>query len=123
MIDRYRVDGIMVGRATVGRPWIFRDIRHYLITGELLPEPSVNEKADLALLHLDKSLEFKEGKRAIFEMRRHLSNYFKGLPHFKETRLRLLTAIEVDDIRRIIEEIREKWGDFRTDDKTSVYNI
>jgi nifR3 family TIM-barrel protein len=123
MFDRYGVDGIMVGRATVGRPWIFRDIRHYLNTGELLPEPSVNEKADLALLHLDKSLEFKEGQRAIFEMRRHLSNYFKGLPHFKETRLKLLTALEVDDIRRIIEEIRDKWGDFRTDDTTSVYSI
>jgi nifR3 family TIM-barrel protein len=123
MIDRYGVDGIMIGRATVGRPWIFRDIRHYLNTGELLPEPSVNEKADLALLHLDKSLEYKEGKRAIFEMRRHLSNYFKGLPHFKETRLRLLTAVEVDHIRNIIEDIREKWGDFRTDDKTSVYEI
>jgi tRNA-dihydrouridine synthase len=116
------VDGIMIGRATVGRPWIFRDIRHYLNTGEILQEPSVNEKADLALLHLDKSLEFKEGKRAIFEMRRHLSNYFKGLPHFKDTRLKLLTSVEVDDIRKIIEEIREKWGDFRTDDKTSVYN-
>jgi tRNA-dihydrouridine synthase B len=123
MFDRYGVDGIMIGRATVGRPWIFRDIRHYLNTGELLPEPSVNEKADLALLHLDKSLEYKEGKRAIFEMRRHLSNYFKGLPHFKETRLKLLTAVEVDDIRSIIYDIREKWGDFRTDDKTSIYNI
>jgi nifR3 family TIM-barrel protein len=123
MIDRYGVDGIMIGRATVGRPWIFRDIRHYLNTGEFLPEPSVNEKADLALLHLDKSLEYKEGKRAIFEMRRHLSNYFKGLPHFKETRLKLLTAVEVDDIRNIINDIREKWGDFRTDDKTSIYNI
>ena len=123
MFDKYGVDGIMIGRATVGRPWIFRDIRHYLSTGELLPEPSVNEKADLALLHLDKSLEFKEGKRAIFEMRRHLSNYFKGLSHFKETRLRLLTAAEVDDIKMIIEEIREKWGDFRSEDKTSIYNI
>jgi nifR3 family TIM-barrel protein len=123
MFDKYGVDGIMIGRATVGRPWIFRDIRHYLNTGELLPEPSVNEKADLALLHLEKSLEFKDGKRAIFEMRRHLSNYFKGLPHFKDTRLKLLTAVEVDDIRNTIEEIREKWGDFRTDDKTSVYNI
>lgn len=117
------VDGIMIGRATVGRPWIFREIRHYLDTGELLPEPTVNEKADLALLHLEKSIEFKDGKRAIYEMRRHLSNYFKGLPHFKETRLKLLTAIEVDDIKNIIKEIREKWGDFRTDDKTSVYNI
>lgn len=123
MFDRYGVDGIMIGRATVGRPWIFRDIRHYLNTGELLPEPSVNEKAGLALLHLDKSLEFKEGKRAIFEMRRHLSNYFKGLPHFKETRLKLLTSVEVDDIRTVINEIREKWGDFRTADKTSIYNI
>ncbi len=121
MFDRYGVDGIMIGRATVGRPWIFRDIRHYLNTGEILPEPTVSEKADLALLHLDKSLEFKEGKRAIFEMRRHLANYFKGLPHFKETRLRLLTAPEADDIKLIIGEIRDKWGDFRSDDKTSVY--
>ena len=123
MFDKYGVDGIMIGRATVGRPWIFRDIRHFLNSGEILPEPSVNEKADLALLHLDKSLEFKEGKRAIFEMRRHLSNYFKGLPHFKETRLKLLTASEVDEIKIIIEEIREKWGDFRSEDKTSIYNI
>jgi tRNA-dihydrouridine synthase len=123
MFDRYGVDGIMIGRATVGRPWIFRDIRHYLDTGEILPEPSVNEKAGLALLHLDKSLEFKEGKRAIYEMRRHLSNYFKGLPHFKETRLRLLTATEVDDIKMIIDGIKQRWGDFRTDDKTSVYGI
>ena len=123
MFDRYGVDGIMIGRATVGRPWIFRDIRHYLNTGELLAEPSVNEKADLAILHLDKSLEFKDGKRAIFEMRRHLSNYFKGLPHFKETRLKLLTSPDVDEIKSIIEEIREKWGDFRTEDKTSIYNI
>ena len=99
MFDRYGVDGIMIGRATVGRPWIFRDIRHYLETGEFLPEPSVTEKADIALLHLDKSLEFKEGKRAIYEMRRHLSNYFKGLPHFKETRLKLLTTVDVEEIR------------------------
>jgi tRNA-dihydrouridine synthase B len=121
MFERYGVDGIMIGRASVGRPWIFRDIRHYLSTGEILPEPSVSEKADIALLHLDKSLEFKEGKRAILEMRRHLSNYFKGLPHFKETRLNLLTETDVDNIKTIINEIREKWGDFRSDDKTSVY--
>jgi len=121
--DKYGVDGIMIGRATVGRPWIFRDIRHYLNTGEFLQEPTVNEKADIALFHLDKSLEYKEGKRAIFEMRRHLSNYFKGLPHFKEMRLKLLTAIEADDVKIIIDEIRAKWGEFRTEDKTSVYNV
>ncbi len=123
MFDRYGVDGIMIGRASVGRPWIFRDTKHYLVTGELLPEPAVNEKADLALLHLDKSLEYKDGKRAIYEMRRHLSNYFKGLPHFKETRLKLLTTLEVDEIKVLIEEIRQKWGDLRTDDNTSIYGI
>jgi len=76
MFDRYGVDGIMIGRASVGRPWIFREIRHYLDTGELLPEPAVSEKADIALIHLRKSIEHKEGNRAIYEMRRHLSNYF-----------------------------------------------
>ena len=122
MFDHYGVDGIMIGRASVGRPWIFREIRHYLDSGKLLPEPTVNEKCDLALLHLEKSLEYKDGPRAIYEMRRHLSNYFKGLPHFKETRLRLLTTLEVDEIKEIVEEIRQKWGDFRTEEKTSVYS-
>ena len=121
MFDKYGVDGIMIGRATFGRPWIFKEIKTYLETGELLPEPTVNEKADIALFHLEKSLEFKAGKRAIYEMRRHLSNYFKGLPHFKETRLRLLTAADADEIKFIIEEIRSRWGDFRTEDKTSIY--
>ena len=123
MFDRYGVDGIMIGRAAVGRPWIFRDIRHYLSTGELLPEPTVREKADLALLHFRRSLEYKEGKRAIFEMRRHFSNYFKGLPNFKETRLRLLTCQDEEEIKSIIEETGQKWGDYRSDDKTSVYTI
>ena len=123
MFDKYGVDGIMIGRATVGKPWIFSEIRNYLDKGELLPEPTVSEKADIAILHLEKSLEFKEGTRAIYEMRRHLSNYFKGLPHFKETRLKLVTTMEVEEIKSIIEEIRQKWGDFRSDEKTSVYGI
>lgn len=123
MFDRYGVDGIMIGRATVGRPWIFREIRHYLDTGEILPGPTVNEKADLALIHIDKSLEHKEGKAAILEMRRHLSNYFKGLPDFKETRLRLLTSLDIDEIRDIIEEIREKWGSCTSEDATGIYGI
>jgi nifR3 family TIM-barrel protein len=121
LFDSYGVDGIMIGRAAVGRPWIFRDIRHFLETGEILPEPTVNAKCDIALLHLEKSLEYKEGKRAIYEMRRHLSNYFKGLPHFRDTRLRLLTTLEIDEIKMIIGEISQKWGDFLTDEKTSVY--
>ncbi len=123
MFDRYGVDGIMIGRAAVGRPWIFRDIKNYLSTGVILPEPTVNEKTDLALLHLEKSLEYKEGSRAIFEMRRHLSNYFKGLPHFRETRLRLLTTTDPGEIKTILGEIRHKWDGFRTDERTSVYDI
>ena len=111
----------MIGRASVGRPWIFKEVRHYLDTGELLPEPTVAEKVDLALLHLGKSIDFKEGKRSIFEMRRHFSNYFKGLPHFKETRLRLLTTLDTEEIKSILEEISEKWGDLRSEDKSSFY--
>jgi nifR3 family TIM-barrel protein len=120
--SRYGVDGIMIGRATVGRPWIFRDIRHYLETGEILPEPTVSEKVDLALSHLDKSLSYKSGNRAIFEMRRHLSNYFKGLSHFRDTRLKLLTTTDTDEIRKTLEEIRSRWGNERSNDLTSVFN-
>ncbi|MFO7756187.1 MAG: tRNA dihydrouridine synthase DusB [Bacteroidales bacterium] len=109
--QRYGVDGIMIGRATVGRPWIFRDIRHYLETGETLPPPSLDEIVDLATLHLKKSIEYKEGNRAIFEMRRHLSSYFKGLPHFRETRLKLLTTTDVDEILNTLEFIRKNWKD------------
>ena len=122
MFDRYGVDGIMIGRAAVGRPWIFRDIKHYLKTGELLPEPAISEKVGLALHHLGKSLEYKEGHRAIYEMRRHLSNYFKGLPHFRDTRLKLLTTLDVDEIKSILGEINLRWGDFRTGDTSSVFN-
>ena len=121
MFDRYGVDGIMIGRAAVGRPWIFRDIRHFLDKGELLPEPTATEKAELALFHFERSLEYKPGKRAILEMRRHLSNYFKGLPGFRETRLKLLTSTEPAEIMDLIRDIGNKWGDYRSDDRTSVY--
>jgi len=123
MFDRYGVDGIMIGRATVGRPWIFRNIKHFLDTGETLPEPTVAEKTELALLHLDKSLEFKEGPRAIYEMRRHLSNYFKGLPDFKETRIKLLTTLDPDKIKEMINYIKIRWGGYRCEENTSVYGL
>ncbi|HCI55849.1 MAG TPA: tRNA dihydrouridine synthase DusB [Bacteroidales bacterium] len=120
MFDRYGVDGIMIGRAVSGRPWIFREIRHYLDTGELLPEPTIAEKADIALMHLDLSLKYKEGKRAIFEMRRHFSNYFKGIPHFRDTRLKLLTSTNVEEIKAIIEEVKQKWGEYKTDENIII---
>jgi nifR3 family TIM-barrel protein len=121
MFARYGVDAIMIGRAAVGRPWLFRDVRHFLDTGEILPEPLVQEKVSWALAHLDLSIEHKEGNRSIFEMRRHLSNYFKGLPNFRETRLKLLTTTDPEVIRSLLHEINERWGDFRSDDKTAIY--
>lgn len=121
MFDRYGVDAIMIGRAAVGRPWIFRDIRHFLESGEILPEPTVEEKVKWASDHLNLSIEHKDGKRSIFEMRRHLSNYFKGLPNFRDTRLKLLTTTDPEEIRSILIEIGRKWGDFRSDDKTGIY--
>ncbi|MBE0674691.1 MAG: tRNA dihydrouridine synthase DusB [Bacteroidales bacterium] len=121
MFDRYGVDAIMIGRATVGRPWIFRDIRHFLATGELLPEPTVEQKVSLATEHLDLSLTHKEGNRAIFEMRRHLSNYFKGLPDFRETRLKLLTETDPEIIRQLLKMIADRWGDFISEDRTAIY--
>ena len=89
MFDRYGVDGVMIGRATYGRPWIFREVKHYLATGEVLPQPSVCERVEIAKEHLRKSLEVKGEFVGILEMRRHLSNYFKGLPDFKSTRLKV----------------------------------
>lgn len=110
MFDTYGVDGIMIGRAAVGKPWLFRDIKHYLNTGELLPEPTIAEKVTLAKEHFGKSLEFKEEPVGIYEMRRHFSNYFKGLPDFRETRLKLLTSLDVNEIYGILDLIGERWG-------------
>ena len=108
--DRYGVDGIMIGRATYGHPWIFREIRHYLDTGELLPPMSVEERVSLAKRHLAKSIEVKGDKVGILEMRRHLSAYFKGLPDFKETRLRLVTLTDPDELYSTLDYIGGRWG-------------
>jgi tRNA-dihydrouridine synthase B len=112
MFDTYGVDAIMIGRAAVGRPWIFRDVKEFLATGKILSEPLLEEKVDIASRHFRKSLEYKNFPVGILEMRRHFSNYFKGLPHFKETRLRLLTSLDENEIFDILESIREKYKGF-----------
>lgn len=121
MFNRYGVDGIMIGRAAIGRPWLFRDIKHFMKTGELLPDPTIAEKTDVAREQFKKSLEWKSEPVGIYEMRRHLSNYFKGIPNFKETRIRLLTSLDVEEIHAILDEIREKWGDLRTNISTHFW--
>ena len=120
--DRFGLDGIMIGRAAVGKPWLFKHIKHYLLSGELLPDPSVGEKVDMARMQFEKSLEFKEGPVGIYEMRRHFSNYFKGLPHFKEMRLKLLTSLDVDEIFSYLEQIREEYGDERPEVKGGFWD-
>ena len=114
MFDRYGVDAVMIGRATYGRPWIFREVRHYLDTGEVLPQPSVVERVAIAKEHLAKSIEVKGERVGVLEMRRHLSNYFKGLPNFKDTRMKLVTENEPAVLFATIDSIAERWGDFDT---------
>ncbi len=113
MFRDYNVDAIMVGRAAVGKPWIFRDIKHYLQTGEILPDPVLEEKVDIAKEHFNKSILWKKEPVGIFEMRRHFSNYFKGLPHFKDTRLRLLTSMDCNEILDLLDTIKERYRGFR----------
>ena len=114
MFDRYGVDAVMIGRATYGRPWIFREVRHYLDTGEVLPQPSVVERVAIVKEHLVKSIEVKGERVGVLEMRRHLSNYFKGLPNFKDTRMRLVTESDPAELFATIDSIAERWGDFDT---------
>ena len=114
MFRRYGVDGVMIGRATYGRPWIFREVKHFLATGEEMPQPSVSERVAIAKEHLAKSLEIKGERVGILEMRRHLSNYFKGLPDFKQTRLRLVTENDPTELFAVIDSIAERWGDYDT---------
>ncbi len=107
---RYGVDGIMIGRATYGRPWIFREIKHYLATGELPPQPSVPERAEIAKKHLLKSVEVKGEKVGVLEMRRHLSCYFKGLPDFKSTRLKLVTTMDIGELLSTLDYVADRWN-------------
>ena len=109
--ERYGVDGVMIGRATYGRPWIFREIRHFLDTGETLPQPSVVERVEIARRHLLKSVEVKGEKVGVLEMRRHLSCYFKGLPDFKATRMRLVTENDPGELLRVLDFVAERWGE------------
>lgn len=108
--DRYGVDGIMIGRATFGHPWIFKEIRHYLDTGELMEDLSVSEKVALAKRHLKLSLDLKGEPRGIFEMRRHLSCYFKGLSDFKEIRMRMVTTLDVNELYSILDLIEDRYA-------------
>ena len=106
MKKQYGVDGIMIGRAAIGYPWIFNEIKHYFSTGELLDPPSIDERINVYRKHLDFSIEWKGLKRGLLEMRRHYTNYFKGIPHVKPFRSRLVTCDSYDGVLDIVEELR-----------------
>lgn len=119
MFDRYGVDGIMIGRATYGRPWIFAEIKHYLKTGCLMPPLTTKDKVDIARMHFERSLQVKGPKTGMLEMRRHFSSYFKGLPHFKDIRIKLLTTLDPAEVYLLLNHIVERYGDYVVDESVN----
>src|SRR5664279_4244008 len=110
--NRYGVDGIMIGRAAIGYPWIFREITHYVKTGGMLPPPTVEERVAVCKKHLIKSLEWKGPVVGINEMRRHYTNYLKGMPNIKEHRNKLVTLKEMDEILEVLDQVVEQYSDY-----------
>ena len=108
--ERYGVDGIMIGRASIGNPWIFREIKHYFATGEILAPPTVAERVAAAKQHLKHSIEWKGVKLGVLEMRRHYTNYFRGFPHIKPYRSKLVTTFDPADLNAIMDEIEAIYG-------------
>ena len=109
--EKYGVDAIMIGRASIGYPWIFREIKHYVATGELLPGPTIQERVDIARRHLEFSLKWKGERLGVLEMRRHYSNYFRGLRHIKAYRSKLVQELDPAIVFELLEEIRERYSE------------
>jgi nifR3 family TIM-barrel protein len=111
MRDEFGLDGAMIGRATIGNPWFFKQIKYFFKTGEHLPEISIVERVAMAKRHLEKSIAWKENEIVgIMEMRRHYTNYFKNIPHFKEHRLKMVTTNNLEELNQVFEEVLQKFG-------------
>ncbi len=108
--ERFGVDGIMIGRAAIGYPWIFREIQHYLETGKKLDPPTVGERVEAVREQLDRSIEWKGEMKAILEMRKHYGKYFKGIPHFKAHRQRLVQTEDRSELERTFDSVLEEYG-------------
>lgn len=111
MRDIYGLDGAMIGRASIGYPWFFREVKHYFRTGEHLPGPSLAERVQTARRHLEMSIDWKGEKLGVFETRRHYTNYFKGIPHFKEYRQKLVTTDDAQGVFETLAEIEKVFAD------------
>lgn len=112
MKNRYGVDGVMIGRASIGYPWIFNEIKNFLKTGIRLTPPTIEDRVNVCRMHLTKSIEWKGERIGIFEMRRHYTNYFKGLDHFKDYRMSLVTSESVNEINSILDDVLERYDMF-----------
>lgn len=108
--ERYGVDGVMIGRATIGKPWIFRQIKHYLQTGEHLPELSIHEQIEIIKEQILLSQEWLDEVRGLFHMRRHMACMFKGLSHFRDLRIQMLQAPTIEMLWEVFEKIEERYG-------------
>lgn len=104
--ELYGTDGIMIGRASIGYPWIFREIKHFLATGEMLPPPTLDERVETCKEHFIRSMEWKDELLGVFEMRRHYTNYFKGLSHFKPIRMQLVQSQDPKEILDLLDSIK-----------------
>ena len=116
MKNRYGVDGVMIGRASIGYPWIFSEIKHYLKYGEMPLTPSLSDRIEAARQHLQHSVEWKGEGLGVLEMRRHYANYFKGIPHFKPFRMKLVTRDIYEDVLLALNEIEKEFADFLFDE-------
>jgi tRNA-dihydrouridine synthase len=107
--DNYGVDALMIGRATYGNPWIFREIRHYLETGEELAKPDLHERVRIAKIQLERSVAWKGEHVAVMEIRKHWGSYFKGLPNFKPYKIKLMEAKTDSEVSSILMEIENQF--------------
>ncbi|MHA7831586.1 MAG: tRNA dihydrouridine synthase DusB [Flagellimonas sp.] len=113
MRDEYGLDGAMIGRASIGYPWFFKEVKHYFKTGEHLAPPTMQERVEAARRHLQMAIDWKGEKLGVFETRRHYTNYFKGIPHFKEYRMKMVTSDDAADVFAAFDEVQEKFGDYQ----------
>ena len=110
MRDSYGLDGAMIGRAAIGYPWFFNEIKHYFKTGTYLEKPTIAQRVEMARRHLQMAIDWKGPVLGVFETRRHYTNYFKGIPHFKEYRMKMVTSDDAKDVFAAFDEVEAKFG-------------
>ncbi len=113
MRDEFGLDGAMIGRASIGYPWFFKEVKHYFKTGTHLAPPTMEERVDAARRHLQMAIDWKGEKLGVFETRRHYTNYFKGIPNFKELRMKMVTSDDAADVFAAFDEALETFGHYQ----------